>query len=175
MKLTINNKIFIGKYDENNRLIIPLDNDLDKHFFKKWQDKSKSGYKKDYVENVNFAKVTEQGTLINCFPILSNNEDSVELVYDTIRIIQHENKIIVGDKTFEFKLPEDLNTHPFLRDWCKLIEKQKNNEDVWMTIPQFPQYEFKNLSIECSPFEIKDENVEMTITLKYDEYKEVSK
>jgi len=69
-------------------LIIPLDDDFDKLFFKKWQDKSKNGaYKKDYIENVDFIKVTERGTLKHCFPVLSRNEDSVELVYDLYEVL----------------------------------------------------------------------------------------
>jgi hypothetical protein len=44
-------------------------------------------YKKDYVEDVDFVKVTERGTLKNCFPILSRNEDFVELVYDLYEVI----------------------------------------------------------------------------------------
>ena len=88
MKLKLNNKIFIGTYNENGKLIIQLDDDFDKLFFKKWQDKSKNGaYKKDYIENVDFFKVTERGTLKNCFPVLSRNEDFVELVYDLYEAI----------------------------------------------------------------------------------------
>jgi hypothetical protein len=84
----MNNKIFIGTYNENGKLIIPLDDDFDKLFFKKWQDKSKNGaYKKDYIENVDFIKVTERGTLKYCFPVLSGNEDSVELVYDLYEVL----------------------------------------------------------------------------------------
>lgn len=80
MKLKLNNKIFIGRFNENSKLIISLEDDEDKHFFKKWQ--CRGGSKKDYVEDVEFEKVTERGVLKNCFPILSMNEDSVELVYD---------------------------------------------------------------------------------------------
>ena len=88
MKLKINNKIFEGRYNENGKLIIPLTDDFDKLFFKKWQDKSKNGaYKKEYVENVDFIKVTERGTLKNCFPVLSANEDFVTLWYDLYEVI----------------------------------------------------------------------------------------
>ena len=88
MKLKLNNKIFEGRYNENGKLIISLDDDFDKLFFKKWQDKSKNGaYKKDYVENVDFVKVTERGTLKNSFPVLSANEDFVTLWYDLYEVI----------------------------------------------------------------------------------------
>ena len=92
MKLKINNKIFEGRYNENGKLIIPLTDDFDKLFFKKWQNKSKGEngkltYKKDYVENVDFVKVTEHGTLKNCFPVLSVNEDFVTLWYDLYEVI----------------------------------------------------------------------------------------
>jgi hypothetical protein len=88
MKLNLNNKIFEGRYNENGQLIIPLDDDFDKLFFKKWQDKSKNGaYKRDYIEDVDFVKVTERGTLKNCFPILSANEDFVVLIYDFYEVV----------------------------------------------------------------------------------------
>jgi hypothetical protein len=86
--------------------------------------------------------------------------------------MRNENIIKIGEKTFEFKMPYDSITN-FLSDWCKLIEKQKSNEDVWTVIPELPQYKFKNLKVESSPFEMKEETVDMTITLKYDEFKEV--
>lgn len=81
--------------------------------------------------------------------------------------------IIIRDKTFEFKMPEDLTSN-FLSDWCKLINQQKSNEDIWTVIPELPEYKFKNLKIISPPFEMKEGIVEMTITLKYDEFKEVS-
>ena len=89
MKLKINNKIFDGRYDKNGKLIIPLKDDFDKLFFKKWQDKSKNGaaYKKDFVEDVDFVKVTERGILKGCFPELSVNENYVTLWYDLYEVI----------------------------------------------------------------------------------------
>jgi hypothetical protein len=88
MKLTINNKIFTGKYNENGRLLIPLDEGNDIIFFKKWQDKRKTAKcKLDYVENIEFYKITERGFLKNCFPIVNINEDFVELYYDLYEVI----------------------------------------------------------------------------------------
>jgi hypothetical protein len=85
MKLKLNNKFFVAKYDKNDKLIISLDNDTDILFFREWEDKSNNFlHKKDYVKNVDFVKVTGNGIIINCFPILNKNENSVELVYDTI-------------------------------------------------------------------------------------------
>lgn len=92
MKLKLNNKIFIGRYNENGKLIIPLNDDFDKLFFKKWQNKWQNKpdlfYKKDYVEDIDFVKTTERGILKNCFPILSKNEDFIELVYDLYEVIE---------------------------------------------------------------------------------------
>lgn len=91
MKLKLNNKIFEGRYNEGGKLIIPLDDGFDKLFFKKWQDKSKNGApgysKSHYIEDVDFMKVTERGTLKNCFPVLSVNEDFVTLWYDSYEVI----------------------------------------------------------------------------------------
>ena len=84
-----------------------------------------------------------------------------------------KNEIIVGEKTFEFKMPEDLTSN-ILNDWCKLIEQQKNNEDIWTVIPELPQYKFKNLKVISSPFKMKEKTVEMTITFKYDEFKKIN-
>jgi len=88
MKLKINNKIFNGRYNEKDQLIVMLDDDFDKLFFKKWQNRiiDENGTltynKKDYVEDIDFIKVTERGTLKNCFPMLSRNEDFVIIHYD---------------------------------------------------------------------------------------------
>lgn len=88
MKLKLNNKIFEARHNESGELIVPLNDDVDKLFFKMWEDKSKNGaYKQDYAENVDFVKVTERGTLINCFPVLSNNEDFVTLWYDLYKVV----------------------------------------------------------------------------------------
>jgi len=83
MKLNLNNKIFVGRYDKNGKLIILLDDDFDILFFKKWQDKCKNvSCKNDYIKDIDFVKVSERGVLKSCFPILSRNEDFVELIYD---------------------------------------------------------------------------------------------
>jgi hypothetical protein len=87
-----------------------------------------------------------------------------------------KNIVIIGDKTFEFKIPENLTTSDVLNDWCKLYERENKNknEDIWTVIPELPQYKFKNLKIKSSPFQMNDETVEMTITFKYDEFKEIN-
>jgi len=41
-------------------------------------------------------------------------------------------------------------------------------------IPELPQYKFKNLKIKSSPFEMNEETVDMTITFKYDDFKEIN-
>jgi len=88
MKVIINNKIFSGRYNNEGRLVIPLNDEVDIFYFKKWQDKNKTANSKsDYVEMVEFHKITERGFLKNCFPILSPNEDFVELHYDLYEVV----------------------------------------------------------------------------------------
>ena len=92
MKLIINNKIFIGKYNENDRLQIQLDDDFDKLFFKKWESKA---FREDgslnlaieYKRDIDFIKSTERGFLRGCFPILSKNEDFVIINYDLYTVV----------------------------------------------------------------------------------------
>jgi len=83
-----------------------------------------------------------------------------------------KREIKIGDKTFEFNSPNilDKSTTDVLNDWCKLVEQQKDNKDIWTVIPQLPQYKFKNLKME-SLFETIDDTTEMTITFKYDNFK----
>jgi len=88
MEVKINNKIFVATSNESGKLIIPLNDDFDKLFFKKWENKYKKDYAVNSVEDVDFVKVTERGTLKNCFPILSQNEDFVELVYDLYVVVK---------------------------------------------------------------------------------------
>ncbi len=83
MKININNKTYLGKYDENGKLIIPLNEEDDVLFFQQWQGQHKDGMlKKDYVKDFTFTNGYEEGTLHNCQPNLSVNLDSVYLVYD---------------------------------------------------------------------------------------------
>ena len=46
MEITINNKKYIGKYNEYGRLILPLDNDNDKQFFIQWVNQNRILYLK---------------------------------------------------------------------------------------------------------------------------------
>lgn len=91
------------------------------------------------------------------------------------KFIQMKKEIKIGDKTFEFESPNilDKSTTDMMNDWCRLVEQQKSNEDVWTVIPELPQYKFKNLQVESSPFETTDETTEMTITFKYDEFEDL--
>jgi len=83
MELKLNDKTLIGRYDCNGKLIILLHDKLDISFFKEWVNiRRNTRHKIDYVRDVVFANVTEHGTLVNCFPILSKNEHFVELYYD---------------------------------------------------------------------------------------------
>jgi len=83
MELQINDKIFIGRYNDKQELVITLDNNVDIQFFKEWEDrKTIVKLKKDYVKDIRIFKVNETGVLRNCFPILNLNEDEVKIVYD---------------------------------------------------------------------------------------------
>jgi hypothetical protein len=83
MELKINEKMFIGKYNDKQELVITLDNDVDIQFFKEWEDKKTLiKVKKDYVKDIPIDKVVERGILRNCFPILNLNEDEVKIIYD---------------------------------------------------------------------------------------------
>ena len=83
MELEINNKIFNGRYNNKQELVISLDNDLDIQFFKEWEDrKTIVKLKKDHVKDIRIFKRNEIGILRNCFPILNLNEDEVKIVYD---------------------------------------------------------------------------------------------
>lgn len=83
MRLFINNKVFVGKYNDKEELIISLTDKDDIVFFKSWQDKEQSiKLEKDYVKDISIVKITESGTLYNCWPIVSDNEDEVQIVYD---------------------------------------------------------------------------------------------
>ena len=89
-----------------------------------------------------------------------------------INLYNMKKEIKIGDKTFEFESPNiiDNSTTDMMNDWCRLVEQKKNNEDVWTVIPELPQYKFKNLKIESSPFETTEETTEMTVTFKYDDF-----
>jgi hypothetical protein len=83
MELKINNKMFVGRYNDKQELVISLDNDVDIQFFKEWEDKKTIvKVKKEYVKDITIFKVNETGILRNCFPILNLNEDEVKIIYD---------------------------------------------------------------------------------------------
>ena len=83
MELQINDKIFKGRYNDKQELVISLDNNLDIQFFKEWEDrKTIVKLKKDYFKDIRIFKVNETGVLRNCFPILNLNEDEVKITYE---------------------------------------------------------------------------------------------
>lgn len=86
-----------------------------------------------------------------------------------------KKEIKIGDMIFEIQIPNISNNSitEMMNDWIRLIEQQNTNEDVWTVIPELPQYKFKNLKIESSPFETIDETVETTITFKYDNFEQI--
>ncbi len=121
MKLIFEHKAYEGKYDKNGKLIIPLNDISDILFFKNWQNESRNNVKKDYIKEVNFTKITEHGTLINCFPILHENEDSVELVYDysIIKTCDQFNELDPYDEE-DWK----LDKRPFILDSKKVYPER---------------------------------------------------
>jgi hypothetical protein len=90
MKVQINGKVFTADTQESHRIKIEKDlDDFDILFFKKWfRDslKSETGYKKDYVKDIDYISKLGSGTFINCFPC-ELGEDYVILVYNTIDVI----------------------------------------------------------------------------------------
>ena len=83
MEININNKIFLGEYDENGKVIIPLNTNEDVQYFQQWVSLKKDiMLKRDYVRSFDFKNGYEKGTLCNCQPSLSKNLDFVELIYD---------------------------------------------------------------------------------------------
>lgn len=84
-----------------------------------------------------------------------------------------ENKIKIGDKTFEFNIPDVINksTKDMMYDWIRLIEKQKHNKDIWTVLPELPQYKFKNLRVELNQFGTYDNELEMI--LECDDIKDI--
>ena len=83
-KLSINNKVSTVSYADARKIRIELGGrESDVMFFKKWQDQCKDAKcKQDYVRTLNFEKITERGQLMNCFPVLGENETEVEIFYD---------------------------------------------------------------------------------------------
>ena len=87
MVLEINNKKIIAKYNKVGELLIKLDNDTDKLYFKEWYYKSLNSYSKvDYIMDIEYNILNESGILKHCFPVLNINMDEVKLVYDRIII-----------------------------------------------------------------------------------------
>ena len=83
MKLIINDKMFVGRYNDKQELVISLYNDVDIQFFKEWVDRNTMvKLKKDRVKDIQIFKTNETGILRNCFPIFNLNEDEVKIVYD---------------------------------------------------------------------------------------------
>lgn len=83
MELQINDKIFNGRYNDKQEIVISLDNDVDIQFFKEWEDrKTIVKLKKDHVKDIRIVKGYETGILRNCYPILNLNEDEVKIVHD---------------------------------------------------------------------------------------------
>jgi len=83
-------------------------------------------------------------------------------------------EIKIGDYTFNFIMPEimDKSVSDILKEWCKLVEKSKKDEDEWTTIPALPQYRFKNLKIV--PCETDVDISQLSITFKYDSWEKTT-
>lgn len=100
-----------------------------------------------------------------------------------------KNEIKVGDKTFEFKFPNDLKLGTSLEDkiingdedsvvrhlleWAKMCTDTNvgDKEDVWTEFEQLPGYKFKNLKIESNSVINMDTDTDVfNITFKCDEF-----
>ncbi len=82
-KLKLNGKIFNAIDADNQKITLKLENDFDVIFFTKWQNESNNGaYKKDYVRDVEFSKITSKGILKHCFPVINENETKVDIFFD---------------------------------------------------------------------------------------------
>lgn len=82
IEVSINDKIYLGKFDDGILTIHFLNND-DISFFQKWEFQRINNFlKKDHVKDFNFRSGDVLGTYYNCQPILSRNLDCVQLVYD---------------------------------------------------------------------------------------------
>ena len=89
MKVKINEKWFEGRYNDEMKFIIPLSEEQDVIFFYKWQKRSKYGVSKEnYIENIEYKTICESGILHHCYPILSINEDTVHLCFDSYKTIE---------------------------------------------------------------------------------------
>lgn len=94
IKLVINNKVFVGRYNNKQELVISLDNKTDISFFKEWEDRTTTvKLKKNYVKDIRIFKCCETGILRNCFPILNRNEDEVKIISDF-----YDDKLLLVNK-----------------------------------------------------------------------------
>ena len=84
MQLFINNKVFTGIFDGNNKSInIPLTQKEDILYFYKIEPKlNRYNKKSDFIQDIQFKGGYVYGTLFNCWFLLSENEDYVTLHYD---------------------------------------------------------------------------------------------
>ena len=91
MKFQIDNKTFEGKFSNNkNSLQLALNKKYDKIFFIKWQNKSKNSMSKlEYIKDIECTRTMDNIILKNCYPIVSNNEDSVTIYYDYLLFTNH--------------------------------------------------------------------------------------
>jgi hypothetical protein len=83
------------------------------------------------------------------------------------------SEIKIGENTFVFNMPVDLNnitTLDVLHDWCKLVEHQKTNQDEWVMLPGLPQYKFKNIKIESNLSENIEESTVENISFTCDDF-----
>ena len=82
------------------------------------------------------------------------------------------NFFTIGDTSFTLKLPNIIepSVASVIKDWIKISEKSNDvvKKDVWSSIPQFPNYRFKNLVILDDSKIEEDDGI--TFKLQYDEY-----
>lgn len=82
-------------------------------------------------------------------------------------------EIKIGDKTFEFTAINTLDESVTnaLNEWVKRVKKQESdepNEDIWTTLPEVPQYKFKNLKL--TPNNLEDSPNEITFNFTYEDF-----
>ena len=142
MKILINNKCYKATFIETNRIKILVD-ESDIPYFYEWQQSCKNNLKADYVRDIPFNKISESGILKNCFLRISDNEDSVDIVFD----------IIVN-----YKMDFDRNLNKFVKRNYKVIKFLEAIEGIYkeynMSISHedghggFILEEFKEFNIE---------------------------
>lgn len=93
MKVELNNKAYPFLFKGGGKIEIIIEDKFDLLFFKEWTNQSydkQTGEIKpkiEYARNVKFVGDSQMGFLMNCFPIISPNEDLVIIYYDYKKLL----------------------------------------------------------------------------------------